>query len=157
MLRKPVAESDLGERLSRDRAELGQNILLACRALGFGAVLTTNHMLLQHEMKQILGLDAGVMTFGLIPIGYPTGTFVSVNELQLASAREVDAIQFSGFLRGGTLYKIAARFCTPRLCSFEFRSMFPILYGMGPAHLNDRFQAECILACMRSIRIFWLR
>ena len=55
MLRKPVAESDLGERLSRDRAELGQNILLACRALGFGAVLTTNHMLLQHEADPGIG------------------------------------------------------------------------------------------------------
>jgi nitroreductase len=52
-----------------------QNILLACRALGLGAVLTTNHMLLEDEMKQVLGLDPDVMTFGLIPIGYPTGKF----------------------------------------------------------------------------------
>jgi nitroreductase len=52
-----------------------QNILLACRALGLGAVLTTNHMLLEDEMKQVLGLDADVMTFGLIPIGYPAGKF----------------------------------------------------------------------------------
>jgi nitroreductase len=52
-----------------------QNILLACRALGLGAVLTTNHMLLEDEMKQVLRLDADVMTFGLIPIGYPTGKF----------------------------------------------------------------------------------
>jgi nitroreductase len=52
-----------------------QNILLACRALGLGAVLTTNHMLLEDEMKQVLGLPADVMTFGLIPIGYPTGKF----------------------------------------------------------------------------------
>jgi nitroreductase len=52
-----------------------QNILLACRALGLGAVLTTNHMLLQDEMKQVLGLDADVMTFGLIPIGHPAGNF----------------------------------------------------------------------------------
>lgn len=52
-----------------------QNILLACRALGLGAVLTTNHMLLEDEMKQVLGLPAEVMTFGLIPVGYPTGKF----------------------------------------------------------------------------------
>jgi nitroreductase len=52
-----------------------QNIMLACRALGLGAVLTTNHMLLEDEMKQVLGLQADVMTFGLIPIGYPTGKF----------------------------------------------------------------------------------
>jgi nitroreductase len=52
-----------------------QNILLACRALGLGAVLTTNHMLLEDEMKRLLGLPADVMSFGLIPIGYPTGKF----------------------------------------------------------------------------------
>jgi nitroreductase len=52
-----------------------QNILLACRALGLGAVLTTNHMLLEDEMKLVLGLEADVMTFGLIPIGYPAGKF----------------------------------------------------------------------------------
>jgi nitroreductase len=52
-----------------------QNILLACRAMGLGAVLTTNHMLHEDEMKQVLGLPAEVMTFGLIPVGYPTGKF----------------------------------------------------------------------------------
>lgn len=52
-----------------------QNIILACRALGLGTVLTTNHMLLQDEMKQVLGLPADVMTFGLMPVGYPLGKF----------------------------------------------------------------------------------
>jgi nitroreductase len=61
-----------------------QNILLACRALGLGAVLTTNHMLLEGKMKQVLGLDADVMTFGLIPIGYPTGKFGPVLRMPVA-------------------------------------------------------------------------
>ena len=52
-----------------------QNILLACRALGLGTVLTTNHRLLEDEMKRVLGLEDDIMTFGLIPIGYPTGKF----------------------------------------------------------------------------------
>lgn len=52
-----------------------QNIILACRALGLGTVLTTNHMLLEDEMKQVLGLPPDVMTFGLLPIGYPVGRF----------------------------------------------------------------------------------
>lgn len=52
-----------------------QNIILACRALGLGTVLTTNHMLLEDEMKQVLGLPPDVVTFGLMPIGYPTGRF----------------------------------------------------------------------------------
>ena len=52
-----------------------QNIILACRALGLGTVLTTNHMLLEDEMKQVLGLPPDVMTFGLMPIGYPVGKY----------------------------------------------------------------------------------
>jgi nitroreductase len=56
-----------------------QNILLACRALGLGAVLTTNHMLLEDDMKRVLALPADVKTFGLIPVGYPTGKFGPVN------------------------------------------------------------------------------
>ena len=52
-----------------------QNIILACRALGLGTVLTTNHMLLEDEMKQLLGLPPEVMTFGLMPVGYPAGRF----------------------------------------------------------------------------------
>jgi hypothetical protein len=32
-------------------------------------------MLLEDEMKQVLGIPADVMTFGLIPVGYPTGKF----------------------------------------------------------------------------------
>jgi nitroreductase len=52
-----------------------QNIILACRALGLGTVLTTNHMLLEDEMKQVLGLGPDVMTFGLMPVGYPAGKF----------------------------------------------------------------------------------
>jgi nitroreductase len=52
-----------------------QNIILACRALGLGTVLTTNHMLLEDEMKRVLGLPPDVMTFGLMPIGYPVGKY----------------------------------------------------------------------------------
>ncbi len=55
-----------------------QNIILACRALGLGTVLTTNHMLLEDEMKQALGLGADMMTFGLMPVGYPVGKFGQV-------------------------------------------------------------------------------
>jgi nitroreductase len=52
-----------------------QNIVLACRAFGLGTVLTTNHMLLEDEMKDVLGLPTDVMTFGLMPVGYPVGKF----------------------------------------------------------------------------------
>jgi nitroreductase len=61
-----------------------QNIILACRALGLGTVLTTNHMLLESEMKQVLGLPPQVRTFGLMPIGYPVGKFGPVTRQPVA-------------------------------------------------------------------------
>jgi nitroreductase len=61
-----------------------QNIILACRALGLGTVLTTNHMLLEADMKQVLGLPPDVMTFGLMPIGYPVGRFGTVVRKRVA-------------------------------------------------------------------------
>lgn len=52
-----------------------QNVLLACRALGLGATLTTLHLLFEDEIKERLGIPAEVETVALIPIGYPTGRF----------------------------------------------------------------------------------
>ncbi len=52
-----------------------QNIMLACRALGLGTVLTTLHALYEDEMKEILGLPAEYSTWALLPIGYPTDKF----------------------------------------------------------------------------------
>jgi Nitroreductase family len=52
-----------------------QNIILACRALGLGTVLTTNHIRCESEAKAVLGLPEDVDTFGMMPIGYPLGRF----------------------------------------------------------------------------------
>lgn len=52
-----------------------QNIVLACRALGLGTVITTNHILCEEEMKAVLELPADVETFALMPIGYPVNKF----------------------------------------------------------------------------------
>lgn len=49
-----------------------QNIILACRALGLGTLITTNHILYEDEVKAVLGIPADVATFALMPIGYPT-------------------------------------------------------------------------------------
>jgi nitroreductase len=48
-----------------------QNILLACRALGLGTVLTTNHLRCENELKTLLGIPDEVATFALMPIGWP--------------------------------------------------------------------------------------
>ncbi|HTQ33971.1 MAG TPA: nitroreductase family protein [Stellaceae bacterium] len=52
-----------------------QNILLACRALGLGTVLTTNHLRCENELKALLGIPDEVATFALMPIGWPLQNF----------------------------------------------------------------------------------
>lgn len=58
-----------------------QNILLACRALGLGATLTAVTTQYEGEIKAILGLPGNIMTYAMIPIGYPQGRFGSVSRL----------------------------------------------------------------------------
>jgi nitroreductase len=48
-----------------------QNIILACRALGLGTTITTNHILYETEIRAALGLPDDVFTFALMPIGFP--------------------------------------------------------------------------------------
>jgi len=52
-----------------------QNILLACRALGLGATLTSVTTQYEAEVKAILGLPEYITTYAMIPIGYPMGRF----------------------------------------------------------------------------------
>lgn len=52
-----------------------QNLLLAARAHGLGAVLTTWHLEHETEFKSILGIPRRVKTFCMIPVGWPTGRF----------------------------------------------------------------------------------
>jgi nitroreductase len=52
-----------------------QNLILACRALGLGTVLTTNHLRCEDEVRALLGIPADVATFALMPIGWPLQNF----------------------------------------------------------------------------------
>jgi nitroreductase len=52
-----------------------QNIILACRALGLGTLITTNHILYEDDVRAVLGLPDDVFTFALMPIGYPLGKY----------------------------------------------------------------------------------
>jgi nitroreductase len=52
-----------------------QNILLAARALGLGAVLTTQHFFVPGEFERILGMPASSTLAAIIPVGWPTGKF----------------------------------------------------------------------------------
>ena len=52
-----------------------QNLLLAARAHGLAANITTWHLLLESEFKQVLGIPKHVHTHAIIPIGWPKGHF----------------------------------------------------------------------------------
>ncbi|MEX0942039.1 MAG: nitroreductase family protein [Pseudomonadales bacterium] len=52
-----------------------QNILLACRAVGLGASLTTAHRAYGEEIDEYLGLSEKTPTTALLPIGWPKGKY----------------------------------------------------------------------------------
>lgn len=52
-----------------------QNILLACRAVGLGACLTTVHRAFGDEIDDFLGLSRERPTCALLPIGWPRGRY----------------------------------------------------------------------------------
>ena len=52
-----------------------QNILLACRALGLGASLTTMHQMFEPEMHEFYKIPEDYGVVAVIPIGFPTGKF----------------------------------------------------------------------------------
>lgn len=60
-----------------------QNMLLAARALGLGATLTTRHLLYEREAETALGLPSGVHSYAILPIGYPMGNFGPVGRGKL--------------------------------------------------------------------------
>jgi nitroreductase len=61
-----------------------QNMLLAARALGLGATLTTLYLQYEKEAEAELGLPSGVHSYALLPIGYPIGRFGPVRRVPLA-------------------------------------------------------------------------
>jgi nitroreductase len=67
-----------------------QNMLLAARALGLGATLTTRHLLFEAEVEDILGLPPGVHSYAILPIGYPLGQFGPVRRGPLSDIVYLD-------------------------------------------------------------------
>jgi nitroreductase len=70
-----------------------QKLILACRAVGLGTCLTTNHLLFEDEVKQALKLPPAYRTFALLPIGYPINNFGPVKRKPLS---EVVALEEFG-------------------------------------------------------------
>lgn len=65
-----------------------QNLMLAARALGLGTTLTTAHLEDEDTVRQILGLPDDVVTYCIIPIGYPLGRWAE------AQRRPVEEVAF---------------------------------------------------------------
>ena len=72
-----------------------QNIMLACRAVGLGAALTTMHQLFEDEMHERYGIPDEYGVVVTIPIGFPMGNFGPV--------RRTPAEQLTYFERWGQL------------------------------------------------------
>ena len=58
-------------------------MLLAARALGLGATLTTLYLLFEKEAEAALGLPADAHSYAIIPVGYPLGKFGPVGRTAL--------------------------------------------------------------------------
>ncbi len=67
-----------------------QNILLACRALGLGASLTTMHQMFEDELQQRLGIPSEFGVVATIPIGFPTGKFCPVKRRPVTEVTHFD-------------------------------------------------------------------
>jgi nitroreductase len=67
-----------------------QNIILACRALGLGTTITTNHIRCEEEVKAVLGIPEDVQTFAMLPIGYPLGNFGPLRRRPLAEVAHAE-------------------------------------------------------------------
>ena len=67
-----------------------QNMLLAARALGLGATLTTRHLQYEKEVETALGLPTGVHSYAILPIGYPMGRFGPVRRGPLSEVVYLD-------------------------------------------------------------------
>jgi nitroreductase len=59
-------------------------MLLAARALGLGARLTTLYLSLEKKGEAALGLPADWHSHAILPIGHPTGRFGPVRRVALA-------------------------------------------------------------------------
>ena len=58
-------------------------MLLAARALGLGATLTTLYLNYKKEVEAALGLPPDWHSYALLPIGYPLGRFGPVRRTPL--------------------------------------------------------------------------
>lgn len=67
-----------------------QNILLACRAVGLGASLTTMHQVFEDELHAYFEIPSEYGVVVTIPIGYPVGNFGPVRRRPAAASTHLE-------------------------------------------------------------------
>jgi nitroreductase len=67
-----------------------QNIILACRAVGLGTTITTNHLRCEGEVRSLLGIPDDVESFAMMPIGWPLDRFGPLSRKPLAEVAHAD-------------------------------------------------------------------
>lgn len=68
-----------------------QNLLIAARAHGLGATLTTWHLMLEPEFKAALDIPGRVQTYAIVPVGWPLGRMGPVVRRSVADVLHRDA------------------------------------------------------------------
>ena len=68
-----------------------QNILLACRAVGLGAALTTMHQVFEEDMQARFGIPDEYGIVVTLPIGFPMGRFGPVRRKPAENVTYFDA------------------------------------------------------------------
>jgi nitroreductase/chorismate mutase len=68
-----------------------ENLLLAARAHGLGATLTTWHSAFEQEFKRVLGIPAPVDIYAIVPVGYPLGHFGPVRRRPVEQLMSMDS------------------------------------------------------------------
>ena len=67
-----------------------QNMLLACRALGLGATLTTMHQMFEAELHDRFRIPEQYGVVVMMPVGFPTGRFGPVTRKPAAESTHFD-------------------------------------------------------------------
>ena len=67
-----------------------QDLILACRAVGLGTTITTNHLRCENEVRMLLELPDDVDSFAMMPIGWPVDPFGPVTRRPLTEVVHAD-------------------------------------------------------------------
>jgi nitroreductase len=67
-----------------------QNILLACRALGLGTTITTNHIRREGEVRALLNIPPDFDSFAMMPVGWPVDGYGPLTRRPLGEVTHAD-------------------------------------------------------------------